>query len=231
MRIQRELSTPLQKPCTDKQFLIVWKLVLLENSAVILAGGFSKRFGQEKGLIDLVGKPIILRVVDRISKKIDEILVVTGSHVQQKKFASLLGYKANVVVDKYEAKSPLVGALTGFEIATGDYSLLLPCDTPFISIKIVRFLLDTCINKHAAIPRWPSGYIEPLQAVYHTKSALTAARIALEQGNLNLRSMIARLDRVEYISTDVLSKMDSKLLTFLNINTPNDLKRAKSLLK
>ena len=198
---------------------------------MILAGGFSRRLGQDKGLINLADKPLILHVVDRVSKVVNETVVVVGSCVQKEKFESLSGHKANVVADKHEAQSPLVGALTGFESAKGEYSLLLPCDTPFISSQIAQFLLDTCVNKGAVIPRWPSGYIEPLQAAYHTKLALTAAKEALEQGKLDLRSMIARLRRVRYISTVVLRQMDPKLLTFFNINTLGDLKRAESLLK
>ena len=198
---------------------------------MILAGGFSRRFGQDKGLIDLAGKPLILHVVDRISKVVNEPLVVVNSSVQKQKFESLLSHKANVVVDKHNARSPLVGALTGFESAKGEYSLLLPCDTPFISIQIAQFLLDTCLNKGAVIPRWPNGYIEPLQAVYHTKLALTAAKKALEQGKLDLRSMIARLRGVRYISTVVFRQVDPKLLTFFNVNTLRDLKKAESLLK
>jgi len=198
---------------------------------VILAGGFSRRFGQDKGLIDLAGKPLVLHVVDKVSKVVDETVVVVSSSVQKERFESLLDRRANVVVDKHEAQSPLIGALTGFESAEGVYSLLLPCDTPFISIQIAQFLLDICVNRSAVIPRWPSGYIEPLQAAYHTKSALTAAKKALEQGKLDLRSMIARLRGVRYVSTVVLRQMDPKLLTFFNINTPVDLKRAESLLK
>jgi len=198
---------------------------------VILAGGFSRRFGQDKGLIDLAGEPLVLHVVHRISKVVNEPLVVVNSSVQKQKFESLLSHKANVVVDKHNAQSPLVGALTGFESAKGEYSLLLPCDTPFISTLIAQFLLDTCLNKGAVIPRWPNGYIEPLQAVYNTKLALTAAKKALEQGKLDLRSMIARLRGVRYISTVVLRQVDPKLLSFFNINTLRDLKKAESLLK
>jgi molybdopterin-guanine dinucleotide biosynthesis protein A len=205
--------------------------LLLKNSAVILAGGFSRRFGQDKGLIDLAGKPLVLHVIDKVSTVVDETVVVVSSSVQKEKLESLLGHKANVVVDKQEAQSPLVGALTGFENAEGVYSLLLPCDTPFISIQITQFLLDICANRGAVIPRWPSGYIEPLQAAYHTKLALTAAKKALEQGKLDLRSMIARLKGVRYVSTIVLRQMDPKLLTFFNVNTTYDLKKAESLLK
>jgi len=210
---------------------VVWARLSLKNSAVILAGGFSRRFGQDKGLIDLGGKPLVLHVVDRVSKVVDETVVVVSLSVQKEKFESLLGRKANVVVDKHENQSPLVGALTGFESAKSVYSLLLPCDTPFISSQIAKFLLDICVNRGAAIPKWPNGYIEPLQAAYHTKLASTAAKKALEQGKLDLRSMITHLRGVRYVSTMVLRQMDPKLLTFFNINTPGDLKRAESLLK
>ena len=203
----------------------------MKNSVVILAGGFSRRFGQDKGLIDLAGKPLVLHVVDKISQINNEPLVVVNSSVQKQKFESLLRHKANVVVDKHNAQSPLVGASTGFESAKGKYSLLLPCDTPFISSQIAQFLLDKCLNKGAVIPRWPNGYIEPLQAAYHTKLALIAAKKALEQGKLDLRSMIAHLMGVQYIATAVLRQMDPNLLSFFNINTPKDLKRAESLPK
>jgi len=204
---------------------------LLKNSAVILAGGFSRRLGQDKGLINLAGKPLVLHVVDRVSKVVDETVVVVSSNLQKEKIEKLLGRRANVVVDKHEAQSPLVGVLTGFEIANGEYSLLLPCDTPFISSQIAQFLLDICVNRGAVIPRWPNGHIEPLQAAYHTKTTLAAAKKVLKQGKLDLRSMIAHLKEVRYVSTMVLEQMDAKLLTFFNINTPMDLKRAESLLK
>lgn len=203
----------------------------METSAIILAGGFSKRLGREKGLVELAGRPLIFHVLDRIHGIVNETVAVVNSENQRVVFASLLGRRASVVVDEHEVQSPLVGAITGFENARGKYSLLLPCDTPFVSSKVASLLLDLCVNKSAAIPRWPTGYIEPLQAAYQTKSALNAARTALEEGKLDLRSMISHLRGVRYISTLVLQEMDPRLLTFFNINTPEDLKRAESMLR
>ena len=205
--------------------------IRLQKSAVILAGGFSRRFGSDKALVVLAGKPLVLHVINRVSKAVDEVLVVVSSKDQKNKFEPILAEKANLVIDKDESQSPLVGAITGFQSAKGEYSLLLPCDTPLVSIQIVQFLLDMCTNRRAAIPRWPSGYIEPLQAVYHTKSALTAAKTALRQGNMNMRSMIGNLRGVRYVSTMVLEQLEPDLLTFFNVNTPQDLKKADFLLK
>lgn len=197
---------------------------------MILAGGFSKRFGQSKGLVELAGKPLIHHVLDKTLHIVDKAVVVVSSDAQRRAFTCLLHDKVDVVVDKLEKQSPLVGALTGFEKVQGKYLLLLPCDTPFISSQIVSLLLDLCINRNAAIPRWPNGYIEPFQAAYHTKSALRAAEIALEEKKLDMRSMILHMRRVRYVSTMVLRQMDRELLTFFNVNTPADLNRADSIL-
>ena len=204
---------------------------MLQKSAVILAGGFSRRFGRDKGLVVLSGKPLILHVIDRVSKVADEVLVVVSSEEQKNKFETILEEKANLLIDKDDSQSPLVGAITGFESANSEYSLLLPCDTPLVSTQIVQFLLDMCTNKSAAIPRWPGGYIEPLQAVYRTESALTAAKTALKQGKMNMRSMIDNLRGVRYVSTMVLEQLEPDLLTFFNVNTPQDLKKAEFILK
>jgi len=204
---------------------------MLQKSAVILAGGFSRRFGRDKGLVVLAGKPLILHVIDQVSKVADEVLVVVSSEEQKNKFEAILEEKANLVIDKDDSQSPLVGAITGFECANAEYSLLLPCDTPLVSTRIVQFLLDICTDRSAAIPRWPGGYIEPLQAVYRTESALTAAKTALKQGKMNMRSMIDNLRGVRYVSMMVLEQLEPELLTFFNVNTPQDLKKAESILK
>jgi len=206
-------------------------LIELQRSAVILAGGFSRRFGNDKGLVVLADKPIVIHVIDRISEVVDEVLLVVSSEDQKKTFEPILENKANLVIDKDESQSPLVGAITGFESAKGEYSLLLPCDVPLVSTQVVQFLLDMCTNKSAVIPRWPSGYIEPLQAVYHTKSALIAAKTALAQGKMKMRAMIDNLRGARYVSTIVLEQLEPRLLTFFNVNTPQDLKKADSLLK
>ncbi|MCK5593300.1 NTP transferase domain-containing protein, partial [Candidatus Bathyarchaeota archaeon] len=158
-------------------------------------------------------------------------VVVVSSEDQIDAIERLLQDKANIVVDESRTQSPLIGASTGFGNAKGKYSLLLPCDTPFVSSRIALLLLDLCTNKSAVIPRWPNGYIEPLQAVYHTKSALTAAKTALKEKKLDLQSMITHLKGMRHVSTLVLEQFDSELLTFFNINTLEDLRKAERKFK
>jgi molybdopterin-guanine dinucleotide biosynthesis protein A len=202
----------------------------LEKSAIILAGGFSSRLGQDKGLLQLANKPLIKHVVDAISSIVDERIVAVSSKVQAENYMRVLGSSVKVLVDVDDGHSPLVGALTGFKEAHGKYTLLLPCDTPLISRDIVSLLFELCINRNAAIPRWPNGYIEPLQAVYCTQTAHEAAENALSEGKMNLQSMVDSLRGVRYVSTLVLQQLDPELSTFFNVNTLVDLKKAELMI-
>lgn len=203
----------------------------MDKSAIILAGGFSSRFGQDKGLLLLANKPLIKHVLDRINNIVTERIVVVSSKVQAEKFAEIVDSDVTVLTDAGDVQSPLVGALTGFEETRGEYALLLPCDTPLVSRDVLLFLPDLCINKTAVIPRWPNGYLEPLQAVYCTKPALEAAKNALDEGKLDMRSMVEKLRGIRYVSTLVLQQLDPTLKTFFNVNTPLDLKKAEFTLR
>jgi molybdopterin-guanine dinucleotide biosynthesis protein A len=172
-----------------------------------------------------------MHVLDAISSIVDEKIVVLSSNVQAENYAKVVGLDVKIFVDLVDTHSPLVGAFAGLKEAQGEYTLLLPCDTPLLSRNIISLLFELCVNKSAVIPRWPNGYIEPLQAVYCTRHALEASKNALSGGELNMRSMVDRLHGVRYVSTLVLQQLDPELRTFFNINTPLDLKRAESMLK
>jgi len=203
----------------------------LDRSAIILAGGLSGRFGRDKGLLQLANKPLVRHVLDAVKSVVDEETVIVSSKSQAENYAKVVGLNIRVIIDVDGVQSPLVGALTGFKETHGRYALLLPCDTPLVSKDVISLLFELCINRNAVIPRWPNGYIEPLQAVYCTKPALEAAKNALGEKKLNMLSMVDRLRGVRYVSTLVLQQLDPKLSTFFNINTCLDLKRAELLIK
>jgi molybdopterin-guanine dinucleotide biosynthesis protein A len=203
----------------------------LDRSAIVLAGGVSSRFGQDKGTLEIANKPLIRYVVDTVNPLVNETIVVTSSQERVAKYAKIVSGYARFAVDLCESKGPLIGALTGFETAHGKYALLLPFDTPFVSREVVSLLFELCLGKAAAIPRWPNEHIEPLHAIYQTKAALEAAKIAVGEGKLNVRAMIEKLRGVRYVSTLVIQQLDPELKTFFNVNTPVDLKRAVAMAK
>ena len=201
------------------------------RSAIVLAGGSSTRFGEDKGVTELASKPLLKRVVESVRPVVNEIIVVTSSQERALKYAELVGAIVKFAVDERESKGPLIGALTGFSVAAGEYALLVPFDTPFVSRDVVTLLFELCVGKAATIPRWPNGQIEPLHAIYRTKLALEAAKTAVDEGRLDMRGMIERMHGVRYVSTLVIEQLDPELKTFFNVNTPFDLKKAIALAK
>ena len=124
-----------------------------------------------------------------------------------------------------------MGVATGLLHATSKYSFVLPNDTPFLSIKILLLLQDLVEGYDAVIPQWPSGYLEPLHGIYCTKIASRAARASIQKGNFRLRHMIEHLGTVLFLSTLTLQQYDPELLTFYNINSPDDLNKISPIFK
>lgn len=204
----------------------------MDRSAVILAGGSAKRFnGDDKGLFELEGKPLLNHVVDSVKGFVGEVVIVTNTQERADAYAKIVSTKAKFAIDKAPSNGPLVGALAGFEAAMGEYCLLLPFDSPFVSKEVVSLLFDLCVGKAAVVPRHTDQEIEPLHAVYNTKKALEAAEATLAEGEFDMRSMVERLRGVRYLSTLVIEQLDPQLKTFMNINTPLDLKKASALTK
>ena len=199
------------------------------STAIILAGGFSKRFGIDKVFAEFAGKPLVRYVIDTAREVVDETLVVAGTVEQSRRLSELGNGEFAVLIDKLNVKSPLAGALTGFEGAKGEVSLLLACDTPLLSKEVLGYLLRLSPGHDAVIPKWPNGNIEPLQAAYTTSRAFAAAHEALRNRELRMSDAIERLWDVLYVSTDTLRMYDSQLQTFENINTPDDLRRVETI--
>ncbi len=202
----------------------------MSKSAIILSGGSSKRFGRDKGLVELLGKPLILHVLDRVAPLVDEVIIVLSSEVQLMKYQDIVK-SSKLILDESNSRASIIGALAGFKNAIEDYCILLSCDTPIISQDIVSLLLKSAPGNDAVIPRWPNRYIEPLQAAYKTKTAYNATVETIKKGKLRLSDMIERLRKILYISTITLRRLDPNLNTFLNINTPFELKKAENILK
>jgi len=202
---------------------------LEKPSAIILSGGLSKRFGEDKCLVSLLGRPLIMHVYEKISSITNKVIIVLNLPSQFNQYANFFR-EDQLIFDEFPENSPLIGAYTGFKHLTSDYTYLLPCDTPLITTRSLLLLKETSSSADAVIPRHSNGYIEPMQALYNTKNARKASQKAISMGYLDLRSMINLLDNVIYLPTKKIKKFDPNLLTFFNINTKRDLVECEKLL-
>ena len=202
-----------------------------KRTLIILAGGESSRLGEEKGLTVLGGKPLVRHVFDRIAGTVDETLVIVRDKDQVRKYRKILPDADRLAVDSFSPNSALAGMITGFSYSAGEYSIVLPCDSPFVSSSLVEYLFERAPGYDAIVPIWPSGYIEPLQSVYKVSSSLEHGRSILARGKNDFRSLINTLESVMYMPTESLRSLAPGLRTFLNINSPEDLKEARRLIE
>ena len=194
------------------------------RAAIVLAGGRSSRFGSNKAVQTLAGKPLICHVVERVSNVGDHVLVVIGHGEPRAEYRAVLPSHVRVINDELEGKNPLVGIVTGLKAAESDYAAVLACDIPFVNDAVIKHLFRRASGSDAAIPRWNTGRIEPLEAVYRRLPTLPAAQEALAKKGSSQKEMISRLARAVYVSVeDELRSIDPTLHTFFNVNTRKDM--------
>ena len=203
---------------------------MMDRSAVVLVDSFNT-FEQDLATLEFNGKALISHIADLLSPLLDDIFVVVKTKEQAETYAELLEPSIKCIIDVNECRGPLENALPGFEASNSKHTLLVSYNMPLLSPTVVDLLFDLCHGKTAVVPRWPNQQIEPLHSVYHSKSALKAGQMALEDGLFSLDAMIANLGGVRYISTLAIQEFDAELKSFFKVNTPLDLKMAQTLSK
>ena len=189
---------------------------------VILAGGKSRRFGEDKSKIKLGNKTLLEHVIDKVEKEFSELLIISNN--QNYQFTSK---RIFLVQDFIKGQlGPLIGALSAMkwvELNNKNYKWIatFPCDTPFFDIKIIEYLkiksfetkkklvfLKSAEKRHNIFGLWSLDLKEILENDIHN----------------NIRKVEIWADK---IGSDIINIEKGKFDSFLNINTKDDLEIAK----
>jgi molybdopterin-guanine dinucleotide biosynthesis protein A len=196
---------------------------------VVLAGGTSRRLGPNK-LLEKVGKRSMLTQAIMTALEIsNEVIVVAGNPMQEAAYQKQVPAGVVVVRDKIHQRGPLIGLYTGLEKVNSEYAAVLPSDCPFVKKGVILYLNSMAKGVDAAVPVWPDGKIEPLHSVFRVASARAAAIEAMKAETDTIREMIQHLDRLRLVPMERIKELDPTLLTFLNVNTQEDLERARRI--
>ncbi len=206
------------------------KLNRISLGAIILAGGKSSRMKSNKVFLKINGEPLLMHVVRETSKISDHIIVAIGKDDKEEDYAYILPKSVKIVHDKTETKAALHGMLTGLEAIETDYAIILAVDTPFINANVIKQLQFEAQGLDIAIPTWPNGNIEPLYAVYNVATTLWVLKKAVNEGEIRIKEVINKLKNINYVPIEKFKDSGANLNCFFNINTPEDLKRAKQVL-
>ena len=192
-------------------------------SIAIQAGGDSRRMGQDKALLPFLGRPLIQRVIDRLSPIADE-LIVTTNHPEAYRFLGL-----PLFTDLAPGRGALGGLYTALSSAGQPLVAVVACDMPFVCADLLEAMRNALLfaNKDIAIPRPQSG-LEPFHAVYRRDTCLPHIQAALETDKWRVDAWFAKVN-IRFFDQQELLSFEPELLCFSNVNTPVELAAAEQL--
>lgn len=198
-------------------------------SALILSGGYGTRIGGDKGLVELGGAPLVKYVAGVLSTVADELIVSVAAR-KLRAYSNVLGNDPIYVEDEREGIGPLEGLALGLTHAQGEYVLVSPCDTPFLRSSVCEATVDAAMGRDGAVPKTGDKLLEPLHGVYRRKPCADAFRRVISDGGRTPRQAYKGLDIV-FLEEDFIRSLDPELVSFWNINSPEDLRKAEAQLE
>jgi molybdopterin-guanine dinucleotide biosynthesis protein A len=184
------------------------------------------RLGRAKALERINKQSLIERTIDCLSIVSQALLVVTSQ--EQFRLVAAARLKGKVIVDIYPGKGALGGIYTGLASADSFYSLVVGCDMPFLNRDLLCYLIDLAPNFDVVVPRI-DDMLEPLHAVY-SRDCLAPIKELIDKDRLGV-SQLFNLVKTRYVGKDEIAKFDPRCLSFFNINTLDDLRKAKDLIE
>ncbi|MCS6843858.1 MAG: molybdenum cofactor guanylyltransferase [Caldilineales bacterium] len=196
---------------------------MADLSVIVLAGGASRRMGQNKALLTTSdGETLIGRVVRNLRPLTDDLIVVSN---EPDLYAHL---DVRLTGDVYLRMGPLAGLHAGLGVARHPWALAVACDMPLVNHRLVRYMVLLRAGHQAVVPR-RGEHVEPLHALYH-RSCLPAVEERLEAGDLRMISFYPAV-AVRYVEEAEIALFDPEGLTFANANTPEDWERLRRALE
>jgi molybdopterin-guanine dinucleotide biosynthesis protein A len=190
---------------------------------IIQSGGESRRMGMDKGLVQFLGQPLVVRVMNRVRSLADEILVTTNDQE---------GYRflgVPLVADLLPQRGALGGLYTALSAARYPSVGVVACDMPFVNPTVLSAERDLLLESGAdlVIPQSADG-LEPFHAVYRRATCLPAIEAALKAGKQRVDSWFEQVKLV-YLTQEEIGRLDPLERAFFNVNTPEDLIEAERM--
>ena len=193
--------------------------------AVVLAGGKSKRFGEDKNQIKLGDKTLLEHVLSKINNKFEEILIVSSHNLEIKKSENI-----TIIPDCFDDFGPLAGVLSSMKWVKENqkqykWVATFPSDTPFFDISIIEeykkrinindsslYFIKSNNKRHNIFGLWSIDLLDVLED---------------DLKNNNFRKVEDWADKIGVKTIDIeVNEFDP----FFNINTKEDFEKAKEIL-
>lgn len=177
--------------------------------------------GEDKALKLFLGRPLIQRVIERLTPIADEIIVTTNRPAD---YAFL---NLRLAPDLKPGRGALGGLYTAIASATNPLVAVAACDMPFASQMFFEGARSLMVREEAdvVIAQTAEGY-EPLHALYRRETCLPAIESAIEADQWKVISWFPKV-KARTLTPDEVNSFDPSGLCFWNLNTPEEFSEAE----
>ncbi len=193
-------------------------------TGIVLAGGRSRRLGRDKAVESIAGQALISRVLESLSHVAQELVVVVNNHEREAELP--LPDSVVTAVDIYPDTGSLGGIFTGLSASSNQWGFVVACDMPFLNLELLEYLLSLRGGHDLVVPVIDHRP-EPTHAAY-SKVCLPAIETRLKVNDLKIAKFFDDV-RAKYVTQRRVEEIDPGGLSFFNINTEEDLTRARML--
>jgi molybdopterin-guanine dinucleotide biosynthesis protein A len=199
------------------------EMMEIEVTGVLLAGGKSRRMGEDKRYLVVGEQTLLERGLGVLRSMFHEVLVVIAQD------SAPLDIDARIVRDLVLDCGSLGGIYTGLTQATTQYIFAVACDMPFLNQAVITQFTNRRDTADIVMARLATR-LHPMHALYG-KGCLPAMEQMIVARQLKIQELVSHASlRVQYVTEADLLSIDPSWRSFHNVNTPEDLEAAYSLL-
>jgi len=189
-------------------------------TGLILAGGQARRMsGEDKGLVDLAGRPMVERVIEALRPQVGSLLLSANRNLDR-----YAAYGYPVVADELDGfQGPLAGVLSALRSVATEFMVAVPCDAPCLPPDLVQRLHASCLADTADAAVVHDG--RRLQSVFLLLRSRVGPDLAsyLARGG---RSVEQWLDQARCVAVDFRDEPGA----FANVNDSDERQQLESRL-
>lgn len=189
-------------------------------TAVIVAGGRSRRMQRDKAFLDIGGKMLIERVLEVVNPLFSSVLINSNTPQRFERWG------VPVIPDIFPGKGALGGIYTGLVHARTDAVFCVACDLPFLNPELIAFMQTEARGCDALVPKTSDG-LHPLHAIY-SRSCRTVIETRLRENKLKISDLFSLVE-THYVEEDEICRFEPELKVFVNVNTLEELQLARKM--
>lgn len=182
-------------------------------TAVIIAGGQSRRMQRDKALIKVGDLCLIEYVLRALTPLFSEVFINANSPETYACFG------VPVIQDLLPNIGPLGGIHTALTTAATEYVFCVACDMPLLQPPLIRLMQQRVIGYDALVPHTPDGF-HPLHAIYATR-CLGEIEKLLHERLFKVAALFPRVNTI-FLEEREIRNVDPNLYSFLNLNTQEE---------